>query len=232
LNYRSQQTDDEVTLEPEAPAQGAVVWLHGLGADGHDFVPAVDALGLPDSVPVRFTFPHAAYRPVTVNAGYVMRAWYDIKSFTPEGRADSEGLAESVRRVNAYLDAEIARGVLATRIVLAGFSQGGAVALSAALRYPRRLGGVLALSTYLPFPARLSAEKSAGNADVPILMCHGRQDPVVPIGMGREALEVLRAQGYAVEWHEYPMQHEVCYEELDEIGRWLRARLAPAAPVP
>jgi phospholipase/carboxylesterase len=228
LKYRQQQTEDEVVLEPEAPAQASVIWLHGLGADGWDFVPVVDALRLTDAVPVRFTFPHAAYRPVTVNAGYVMRAWYDIRSFTPEGRADSEGLAESVRRVNAYLEAEIARGVPAARIVLAGFSQGGAVALSAALRFPRQLAGVMALSAYLPFPARLASEKSAANAGVPVLMCHGRQDPVVPIEMGREAREVLGAAGYTLEWHEYPMQHEVCEEELDEISRWLRARLTAA----
>jgi phospholipase/carboxylesterase len=161
-------------------------------------------------------------RPVTVNAGYVMQAWYDIRSFTPEGRADAAGLAESVERVNGYRDAEIARGIDPSRIVLVGFSQGGAVALSAGLRYPQRLAGVLALSTYLPFPAGLAAEKSRANSDVPILMCHGRMDTVVEIGMGREARDVLTAQGYAVEWHEYPMQHEVCAEELAEVGRWLQ----------
>jgi phospholipase/carboxylesterase len=228
LNHHQRQTDDEVTLEPEVPAQASVVWLHGLGADGWDFVPVVEALALPGSLPVRFTFPHAPYRPVTVNAGYVMRAWYDIMSFTPEGRADPDGLAESVRRVNACLEAEIARGVPAERIVLAGFSQGGAVALSTALRFPRRLAGVLGLSTYLPFPARLAAEKSSANAHVPILLCHGRLDPVVPIAMGIEAGDILTAQGYSVEWHEYRMQHEVCLEEISEIARWLRARLSPA----
>jgi phospholipase/carboxylesterase len=226
VNYRQLQTEDEVTLEPEAPAQAAVVWLHGLGADGWDFVPVVEALGLPDSLPVRFTFPHAPSRPVTVNAGYVMRAWYDIKSFTPEGRADSAGLDESVRRVNSYLEAEIARGVPAVRIVLAGFSQGGAVALSAGVRFRRRLAGVMGLSTYLPFPATLAREKSAENSDVAVLLCHGRMDPVVPVAMGIEARDVLAAEGYAVEWHEYPMQHEVCMEEVAVIARWLRARLS------
>jgi phospholipase/carboxylesterase len=179
------------------------------------------------TIPVRFVFPHAPMRPVTVNAGYVMRAWYDIKSFTPEGRADAAGLAESVERVNAYLGQEIVRGVPASRIVLAGFSQGGAVALSAGLRFAGRLAGLLALSTYLPFPARLEAERSAANADVPILMCHGRMDPVVPIAMGIEARDVIAAQGYAVEWHEYPMQHEVCAAELAETAKWLRGVLAP-----
>jgi phospholipase/carboxylesterase len=163
---------------------------------------------------------------VTVNNGYEMRAWYDIKAFTPEGRADAAGLAGSTRRVAAYLRAEIAGGVPASRIVLAGFSQGGAVALSAGLRFGERLAGLLAMSTHLPFPETLAAEKSTTNAHLPILMCHGRLDPVVPFGMGTEARDVLRAQGYTVEWHEYPMQHEVCAAELGEIARWLRARLA------
>jgi phospholipase/carboxylesterase len=225
MEYQQYATDHEVTLEPEQPATATVLLLHGLGADGWDFVPIVGELQLP--IPVRFVFPHASMRPVTVNAGYVMRAWYDIKSFTPEGRADAAGLAESVERVNAYLGREIARGVPASRIVLAGFSQGGAVALSAGLRFAERLAGLLALSTYLPFPARLEAMKSAANADVPILMCHGRLDPVVPIAMGIEARDVLGAQGYAVEWHEYPMQHEVCAAELAETAKWLRGVLAP-----
>lgn len=226
MKYQQQQTEHEVTLEPAEPAIATVVLLHGLGADGWDFVPIVAELRLP--LPVRFIFPHAPLQPVTVNAGYVMRAWYDIKSFTPEGRADAAGLAESVARVNRYLDAEIERGMDSSRIVLAGFSQGGAVALSAALRFPKRLAGVLALSSYLPFPALLAAEKSAANAQVPVLMCHGQMDPVVEIGMGREARAVLESQDYPVEWREYAMQHEVCAEELDEIGRWLRRRLALA----
>src|SRR5512137_1868993 len=161
MQYTSHENEFEVTLEPAAPAVASVVLLHGLGADGTDFVPIVEELRLPDALPVRFVFPHAPLRPVTVNAGYVMRAWYDIKSFTPEGRADALGLAESVTRVNEYLRNEIARGVAASRIVLAGFSQGGAVALSAGLRFQERLAGLLAMSTYLPFPARLTAEKSA-----------------------------------------------------------------------
>jgi len=226
MKYQQKQTEHEVTLEPTEPAVATIVLLHGLGADGWDFVPIVGELRLP--LPVRFIFPHAPLRPVTVNAGHVMRAWYDIKSFTPEGRADAAGLSESAARAYRYLDAEIERGIDPSRIVLAGFSQGGAVALSAALRFPRRLAGVLALSTYLPFPARLAAEKSAANARVPVLMCHGLMDPVVEIGMGREARAALQAQGYPVEWREFAMQHEVCADELEEIGRWLRGRLAVA----
>jgi len=228
MKHTTIETTDEVTLTPAQPPVASVILLHGLGADGWDFVPIVAELGLPDALPVRFVFPHAPVRPVTLNNGYEMRAWYDIKAFTPEGRADAAGLAESVRRVDACLRAEVAGGVAASRIVLAGFSQGGAVALSAGLRFGERLAGLLALSTYLPFPETLAASRSAANLDVPLLMCHGRMDPVVPIGMGTEARDVLRAQGYAVEWHEYPMQHEVCAAELAEIAGWLRARLTGA----
>jgi phospholipase/carboxylesterase len=228
MKYTTTETTGQVTLTPSQSPSASVVLLHGLGADGWDFVPIVAELGLPDALAVRFVFPHAPVRPVTVNNGYEMRAWYDIKAFTPEGRADAAGLAESVRRVDALLREEIAAGVAASRIVLAGFSQGGAVALSAGLRFGERLAGLLALSTYLPFPETLAASQSAANQDVPILMCHGRMDPVVPVGMGTEARDALRAQGYTVEWHEYPMQHEVCAAELGEIARWLRVRLAGA----
>ena len=224
MQYTSRESEFDVTLEPAVPATATVVLLHGLGADGWDFVPIVGELRLP--MPVRFIFPHAPERPVTVNAGYVMRAWYDIRSFTPEGRADAVGLAESVQRVNRYLEVEAERGISTERTVLAGFSQGGAVALSAGLRFPRQLAGLLALSAYLPFPARLGAERSSANAGVPILMCHGRMDPIVEIGMGLEARAALEAQGYPVEWREYPMEHEVCAAELEAIGRWLTQRLA------
>jgi phospholipase/carboxylesterase len=157
-----------------------------------------------------------------------MRAWYDIRSFTPEGRADAAGLAESVGRVDGYLRNEVARGVAATGIVLAGFSQGGAVALAAGLRFPARLAGLLALSAYLPFPQTLAAERSIANADVPILMCHGRLDPVVHVTLGQEARDVLTTLGYPVEWHEYPMQHEVCTAEIAQVGRWLGERFRQA----
>ena len=227
MQHSQRQTDDDVTLEPAAAAQASVILLHGLGADGHDFVPIVGELDLP--VPVRFVFPHAPLRPVTVNAGYVMRAWYDIKAFTPEGRADAAGLEESVLRVHRCLEEEIVRGIPPSRIVLAGFSQGGAVALSAGPRYPQRLAGLLAMSAYLPFPARFAAERSAANANLPILMCHGRLDPVVPLTMGVEARDALVAHGCPVEWHEYPMAHEVCRPELADISRWLRDVLGAKA---
>lgn len=231
MQYTQRVTENEVTLEPAMPASAAVILLHGLGADGWDFVPIVGEIGLPESLPVRFVFPHAPLRAVTVNNGYVMRAWFDIRSFTPEGRADAAGLDESTRRTSDYLQREVEQGVPPSRVVLAGFSQGGAVALNAGLRFPVRLAGILALSTYLPFPARLSGEKSAANAGLPILMCHGQADPVVPLAMGTEARDVLTGQGYPVEWHEYPMQHEVCAEELADVGRWLRRRLADEGSV-
>lgn len=229
MKYLQEETDSEITLTPQAPAVATVILLHGLGADGHDFVPIVGELGLPDTLPVRFVFPHAPLRPVTVNNGFVMRAWYDITAFTPEGRADKAGTVESSRRIAECIAREQQRGVAPGCVVLAGFSQGGAVALYTGLRYPQRLAGILAMSCYLPFPETLAAEKSAANADVPILMCHGRSDPIVPIGMGLEAREVLEAHGYSPEWRDYPMQHAVCMEEIAEVARWLKLRLAAAA---
>jgi phospholipase/carboxylesterase len=229
MKYRQEETALEITLSPAIPAVASVILLHGLGADGHDFVPIVGELGLPDSLPVRFVFPHAPMRPVTVNNGFVMRAWYDITSFTPAGRADVAGTTESARRVAGYIDREVQLGVAPVRIVLAGFSQGGAVALYAGLRYPQRLAGILAMSCYLPFPERLAADKSTANADVPILLCHGRSDPVVPIAMGLEAREELEAHGYSPQWRDYPMQHSVCMEEIADVARWLQQRLATAA---
>ncbi len=229
MRYTQDESDFEVTVSPQAPAVASVILLHGLGADGHDFVPVVQELGLPDTLPVRFVFPHAALRPVTVNNGYVMRAWYDIKEFTPAGRADTAGLAESAHRVAAYIDQEQQRGIEASRVVLAGFSQGGAVALYAGLRYPQRLAGILAMSCYLPFPEKLATEKSTANADVPILLCHGRSDPVVPMTMGLEARDELQAHGYKPEWLDYPMEHSVCMEEIAEVARWLRQRLPARA---
>jgi len=225
MKYTRGGSDDEVILSPPGQAAASVILLHGLGADGWDFVPIANELDLPEQRPVRFVFPHAPLRPVTINGGYEMRAWYDIRSFTPEGRADAAGLAEASRRVAGYIGREADAGVPPSRIVLAGFSQGAAVALSAGLRSPQRLGGILAMSGYVPFPAKLEAERSAENADVPILLCHGRMDPVVPVTLGEEARDVLTALGYRVEWHEYAMQHEVCSEELADVSRWLRERL-------
>jgi phospholipase/carboxylesterase len=225
MTHRLQETADAVVLAPAAPATASVVWLHGLGADGHDFVPIVPELKLPAAPGIRFVFPHAPVRPVTLNMGMRMRAWYDIRTLTAEGRADEAGLRESVARLEALLSAERALGIESRRIVVAGFSQGGAVALHGALRHAEPLGGVLALSCYLPLQALLAAELAEANRELPILMCHGQQDPVLPLALGLAACNWLRAAGYRVEWKEYPMQHQVCLPEIQDVAAWLRAHL-------
>jgi phospholipase/carboxylesterase len=226
MQYTRTETADSVVLTPSVPATAAVIWLHGLGADGHDFVPIVPELQLPESLPVRFVFPHARMRPVTINNGYVMRAWYDIKGLALSGAEDEVGIRESENQIREYIQRELEAGVAANKIVIAGFSQGGAIALQTALRYPQRLAGVMALSTYLPLRTLLSSEASKANRDVPILMCHGRQDPVVSMQLGVTSRDVLKNLGFAVEWQEYAMEHSVCAEEIAHIGQWLRARLA------
>ncbi len=230
MSHRLQESPDAVVLAPAAPAAASVIWLHGLGADGHDFVPIVPELRLPAAPAVRFVFPHAPVRPVTLNMGMRMRAWYDIRTLTAEGRADEAGLRDAVALVGRYIAAERAAGVESQRIVIAGFSQGGAVALHTALRHAEPLAGVLALSCYLPLQAALAAELSAANRTTPILMCHGQFDPVLPMQLGALARDWLRAERYAVEWKEYPMQHQVCQPEILDVAAWLRARLAADLP--
>ena len=219
------ETESEVILEPSRPAEAAVIWLHGLGADGHDFVPIVPELGLPDDLPIRFTFPHAPVRPVSINNGMEMRAWYDI---SPDmRRQDAAGITESARVVQGYLDREIAAGIPADRIVLAGFSQGGAIALHAGVRQPKALAGLLALSTYLPLPDAYAKEAVAARKDTPILMCHGTQDAVLPLQLGAWSRDVLKEGGFDVTWKEYPMAHQVCAAEIRDISAWLSERLKP-----
>ncbi len=218
--------DEAVTVATGAgPAAASVIWMHGLGADGRDFEPLVPQLRLPKRLSVRFVFPQAPVRPVTVNAGYRMRAWYDILGFAANAPEDAAGIAESTRRIHALLDRERDAGVEPSRIVVAGFSQGGAVALHAALRYRERLGGLLALSTYLPLRERLTRESSIENRDLPILMCHGRFDPVLPLQFGEWSRDALRAAGFRVEWIAYPMQHELCMPQIADLAAWLAARL-------
>ena len=214
--------DIETGREPRA----AVIWLHGLGADGHDFEPIVPELGMPAAAPpVRFVFPHAPLQPVTINGGAVMRAWYDV---TGDGRQDAAGVRSSQAHVEALIARERARGVAARAIVLAGFSQGGAMALQTGLRYPERLAGILALSAYLPLPDTVANEAHAANRDVPIVMSHGIQDPVIPLSWATRSRDHLVELGYAVEWREYPMPHSVCAKEIEDVGAWLRVVLAPA----
>jgi phospholipase/carboxylesterase len=206
---------------------GAVIWMHGLGADGNDFVPVVKELGLPESLALRFIFPHAPMRAVTINAGYVMRAWYDIVEISStERKVDESGIRESQRAIDAFIAREVTRGVAANRIVLAGFSQGGAIALQTALRHEQGLAGVLALSTYLPLASSLEAEASHANRAIPIFMAHGEQDTVIPISIAENSFKELGRHGYQVEWHEYPMPHSVSMEEIADIGTWLKRRFA------
>jgi len=212
---------DCVELEPSAPARASVIWLHGLGADGHDFEPIVSELALDEELAVRFVFPHAPERAVTINGGMVMRAWYDILGVDIRRDEDIEGLRTSEEQVRALMGREVERGVSEDRIVLAGFSQGGAIALQTGVRHPGRLAGIMALSTYLTLPEQLEAEASAANGDCPIFMAHGTQDPVVPYEGGRLSRQKLEEHGYEVEWKEYPMPHSVCQEEIDDISAWL-----------
>ena len=229
MSHRIQESADAVVLAPATPASASVIWLHGLGADGHDFVPIVPELKLPPVPGIRFVFPHARVRPVTLNMGMRMRAWYDIKTLTAEGRADEPGLRDSVAVVRELIAAERALGIASERIVMAGFSQGAALALHTALRHPEPLAGILALSAYVPLQSLLANELAEANRQVPILMCHGQHDPVLPLALGVMACNWLRSSGYKVEWKEYPMQHQVCQPEIQEIAAWLRARL-PAEP--
>src|ERR671910_1875156 len=226
MPYATHESAEHIVLEPATTADAAVIWLHGLGADGHDFVPIVEELRLPPSMAVRFIFPHARPRPVTINNGFVMRAWYDITGMGSDREEDDAGIRESATVLNGYVQQENARGVESKRIVLAGFSQGGAIALQAALRYPERLGGVMALSTYLPLRDSVATEVSPANRDVPILMCHGLRDGMVPASLGKASRDLLVSLGYQVEWQSYPMEHSVCMEEVLDISKWLQARLA------
>jgi len=214
---------DAVEIEPEAPATHAVIWLHGLGADGHDFEPIVPHLGLDSGVPVRFVFPHAPSIPVTINAGMVMPAWYDITELELNKRHDENGIRASAARIAALIEREHERGVPASRLVLAGFSQGGAIALHVALRRPERFLGVVALSSYLVLEDTLGREATPEGLRNAFFQAHGMLDPTVPHDRGVHARDRLQALGCAVEWHEYPMFHEVCLEEIEALGKWLNA---------
>jgi phospholipase/carboxylesterase len=213
----------EISTGPEPRLR--VIWLHGLGADGHDFAPIVPELALPFAV--RYVFPHAPVRPVTINAGMPMRAWFDISALRP-GVEDEAGIRASEALVAELIAREQRAGAKAEEIVLAGFSQGGALALHAGLRARLRLAGILALSSYLPLASRLQAEASPANRETPIFLAHGAQDPVIPIELGIASKHALEAAGYAVAWHRYPMAHSVCAEEIEDIRDWLAARAAVA----
>jgi phospholipase/carboxylesterase len=204
---------------------GSVIWLHGLGADGHDFEAIVPELRLPADLPLRFIFPHAPVRPVTINNGMSMRAWYDILSLDRDGPADDAGVRESGRLVEQLIANEQSKGIPSDKIVVAGFSQGGAIAMHAALRSKQKLAGLMALSTYLPithaFEEEVVHSVNSGDTNLPIFMAHGSLDPVLPMALGRESADLLLEHGFDVEWHDYQMAHSVCAEEIDDIRSWL-----------
>lgn len=221
-----------ITLETGTEPAHSVIWLHGLGADGEDFVPIAEELELP--VAVRYIFPHAPMRPVTINGGYVMRAWYDILASADTSaisvnigrQEDAAGIRASQIEIEKLIAQEKQRGIAARNIFLAGFSQGGAVVLHTGLRHKEGLGGILALSTYLPLAQTLRNEAEVAARQTPIFMAHGKADPVIPYELGRASAEGLQEQGYALEWHGYAMQHSVCPEEIRDIGKWLNQRMS------
>ena len=208
-------------IETAPNPRTTLIVLHGLGADGYDFVPICGELDLAALGPVRYVFPHAPQRPVTINNGYVMRAWYDIRVTDLVRQEDEGGLRESQQQIAELIDRERERGVPAARIVVMGFSQGCAMTLMTALRYPERLGGAVGMSGYLPLASLAPAERSAANADLPIFLAHGTYDPIVPLQRGQAARDLLAGLGHAVEWHEYPMEHSVCDQEIADLNRWL-----------
>jgi len=216
---------EALEIESAPSPTAAVIWMHGLGADGHDFVDIVPALRLA-SLPTRFVFPHAPTRPVTINGGMVMRAWYDVRGDAGVRREDETGVRESQRQIEALIEREKTRGIPAGRIALAGFSQGGAMALQTGLRHQERLAGIMALSCFLPLTDKVSAEVSAPNRDVPIFMAHGTQDPLIPMARARHAHDLLSSLGYRLEWHEYPIPHSVSPAEIRDISAWLQRILA------
>lgn len=215
-----------VEMEPEAPANSSVIWLHGLGADGNDFAPLVPQLTLPSGCHTRFLFPHAPRIPVTINGGMVMRAWYDIREMSIDRKVDEETLKASAQKIHDLIDREVARGIDPTRIVLAGFSQGGAVVYEAALSYAKPLAGLLVLSSYLATADSL--QRHPANQELPVLVQHGVQDPVVPEVLGQRAQAQLKTWGYPVVYERYPVEHGVCPQQVPVISRWLGQRLGGA----
>jgi phospholipase/carboxylesterase len=200
----------------------SVIWLHGLGADGNDFVSIVRELKLPDSMPVRFIFPHAPMRAVTINGGYIMRAWYDLGQGASGLTSNENDIRASQAEIEKLIEREISRGINSDKIILAGFSQGGVIALHTGLRYTKKLNGIMALSTYLAMPDLLATEASAANKSIPIFMAHGDQDAVINISVAEKSRDTLLHQHYKVEWHDYPMPHSVCTEEIEAVSAWLQ----------
>ena len=211
-----------IEIFPSQPAKGSVIWMHGLGADGNDFASIVPQLNLLTSLPLRFIFPHAPLRPITLNQGYVMRGWFDVSSLRFKGDIDHRGIDESVKLIQTLIEKEKKAGIPAEKIILAGFSQGAMMALVTTLRHPDRLGGVLALSGCLPFEQELDKNSNNNHKSIPIFLAHGTEDLVVPYTLDVETHELLKKHNYSVEWHSYQMGHSVCDEEIRDIGNWLK----------
>ena len=215
-----------IQIETAPNPRHAVIWLHGLGADGHDFEPIVPELVDRAWPPLRFVFPNAPMRPITINGGMSMRAWYDISGQEIAQRQDEVGIRASVVLLDELIEREVTRGVASENILLAGFSQGGAIVLSGGIRHARKLGGIIALSTYLPMAEKTDAEAAAANRNTPLFMAHGKLDPTISHALGEMSREYLLQRGYAVEWHSYPMAHQVCAEEIADLKHWIGGRLA------
>lgn len=215
---------DSVEINPEQNATHCIIWLHGLGADGHDFVPIVPELKLPSNLAIRFIFPHAPIMPVTINNGYKMRAWFDIHDFSLSTKIDKEGIQASQKTVESLIETQIASGIPSENIILAGFSQGGAIALTTGINFNKRLGGILALSTYLPLPDQLLINAATVNRSLPIFVAHGTQDSVLPFLLGESTAKVLEQSGFQVDWHSYVMPHSVCGQEIADISKWIQTR--------
>lgn len=218
---------DHVEINPDEPPAYVVIWLHGLGADGHDFEGIVPELQLPDDLPIRYVFPHAPIRPVTINGGMMMRAWYDILDMDVSRRVDIDNILESSEQLKTFIEHELDAGTPSNRILLAGFSQGGAIVLHTGLRYEKPLAGIMALSTYSPTVDTLEKERSAANQNIPLMMAHGTHDPVLPISNAVDTRKELLRLNYQVPWHEYPMAHQVCMEEIRDIRAWMMGVMTP-----
>lgn len=223
VTYTQTLNSSSIEITPNVPAMGSVIWLHGLGADGHDFASIVPQLHLPAHLPLRFVFPHAPLRPVTINNGYIMRAWFDIYSMQIDQRIDQAGMADSVNLLSQLIRNEHDKGMPAEKIILGGFSQGAVIALTAGLSYPQKLAGVIALSGYLPNATQVLMNKSQANQTIPVFLAHGVEDTVVPFALGQATAAVLEKHGILVAWHSYRMPHSVCATEVNDIAEWLRS---------
>lgn len=219
------QTLEYIEINTNQTPNSSVVWLHGLGADGHDFENIVTELNLPQHLGIRFIFPHAPVQPVSINAGYPMRSWFDILGLDANASQDEAGIRKAQKSIEQLLESILKSGIPSERIILGGFSQGGALALHIALRYPKKLAGAIGLSTYLPLADLVGQERHSTNADLPLFLAHGTQDAIVPYQFGRVSYQLLNDLGHSVSWHEYPMGHNVSIEEVRDISNWLQDRL-------